>query len=253
MSTATFNPDKIQASRFLIELDALFDTRLAVLGTMGEAALTSAFTHGYYDRQSDNFPGVDYDRFKELYKARDKRILKNATITPMAKIAKEFAASTLDNVNNSPFHYKPEIVINVYPYDLSQDEINLLVGATATVTLGLCDIVTVNLSPAQLSPLYLKLNLAMTAIYDYDQWLEVHALSGAWRKHSAPEVTVLAPRISMIKQDPLKANADEAFIAMQEQAKPFIDLKLINVENFSIILKPEDFAKANAPEETKET
>lgn len=241
--------DALKASRFLIEIDTLFDTRLAVLASMGEDALTAAASQGYYERQSDYFVGVDYERFKSLYAARDKSILKDAIITPIANMAKEFATATLHNVNNSPFHYKPEILLNIYPYDLTENEIALMIKGLSSVTMGLCDIIAVNLSPVQLSPLYLKLNLAMMAIYEYDKWLEANSVNGAWKKHTAPDVTVIAPRISMIKMLKPFPKGEDPFEAMQQQAKPFIDLKLVPIEHFSIALKPEQFAKAN---ETKD-
>lgn len=243
-ASQSLQDDHRKPSRLFIELDTLFDTRLAVLATMENNALEKAFKHGYYDRQSDSFPDVDYEVFKALYAKRDKSILKEAIITPVSMIARDFAVSTLNNVNNSPFHYKPVLMINIYPYKLEEEEISVIMSGARAMTKELCDIEIVDMSPVQLTPLYLKLNLAMVAIYEYDKWLEIHAVTEAWKKHTAPDVTVLAPRIAMKKLDhPLPRDIDP-FNEMQKQAAPFVDLKLIAIENFSLMLKPEDFLKA---------
>lgn len=237
--------EQMKISRLLIELDCLFDIRMAILLKMGDDEASAAFKHGYYDRISDYFPGVDYEKFKELYAARDKSILQNAILTPLGGLLREFALETLKNINNSPFHMKPAIVINTYPYKLNNDEANIIIEGVKMLTNGACDIECVNLSPLELTPLYLKLNLSMLALYEYDQWLEVQALNGGWKKYTAPDVTLLAPRISMKKLEHATRDLEQGFKEMEQNAAPFVNLKLINVDNFSIALRPEHFKEFN--------
>lgn len=232
-----------KASRLLIELDCLFDTRLGVLASMGDDALKAALNSNYYNRVSDYFPGIDYDTFKENYSKRDKRTLFNSIVTPIGRFAKEFALATLDNVNNSPFHYQPEIIVNMYPYVLTPDEQTLIVKGVKELTSGLCNIECVFLSPEKLTPLYLKLNLSILVMYEYDKWLEVHAQSNEWKKHTAPDVTLIAPMISMIKTERSSSSLEEAFVEMQKTVAPFVNLKLFPIEKFCLSLKPEHFQR----------
>jgi hypothetical protein len=228
-------------SRLFVELDALLDTRLGTLMIMGDKEVEAAFKHGYYDRFSDYFEGVDYEAFKDIYKNRDKRILKSSLMTPIGRLIKDFVLTTLHNVNNTPFHLKPVVLVNLYPYNLTDNEANNIIQGLVSLTLGLCDIETVSLSPAQLTPLYLKSNLAIVIMYEYDTWLEEHAKTEAWKKHTAPDVTVLAPNISMTKLKSLPHDFNDHLDAMQEVAAPFVNLKLIAIENFCLSLKPKDF------------
>lgn len=230
-----------QYSRMLVDLDTIFDTRMATLAIMGQEHLKSALSGNYHDRTSDNFKGVDYDTFKEFYAKRDKSYLKYAVMTPVVKLAHDFAMTTMDNVNNSPFHYKPVIMLNVYPYVLSEQEIGVLTKAMAAATKGIADIEIVNMTYQELTPLYLKLNLSIMTVYEYDKWFEVHSVSDAWMKYTAPDVTVLAPRISMVKEQKSPELMEEAFETFQDVARPFVDFKFLSSELFSCALHKSDF------------
>lgn len=237
-------PPKVKYSRVMIELDCLFDMRLATLARMGDEALINAIKSGYYDRLSDNFEGVDYDTFKSIYDNRDKTLLKDAVITKISKFLKEFVLGTFSNTNNGPFHMTPSILVNCYPYKLMDEEVAMIIAGVKQITAGLCDIECVSISPQQLTPLYVKVNLTTLIIYEYDKWLEIHALTGDWRKHTAPEVTLLAPRISMLKGIKDSSIKDDAFVMIEKQCAPFINLKLLPSEHFSLILTPEHFERA---------
>lgn len=244
---------KVKHSRVMIELDCLFDMRLAALAKMGDETLINVFRSGYYSRLSDNFEGVDYDTFKEIYDKRDKSLLKDAVITKISGFLKEFVLGTFSNTNNGPFHMTPSILVNCYPYKLEDSEVSLIISGVKKLTGGLCDIECVSISPEQLTPLYVKVNLSVLILYEYDKWLEIHAVSGEWRKHTAPEVTVIAPRVSMVKGVKDRVIKDEVFDMVEKQCGPFINLKLLPSEHFSLALKPEHFQKARELAEQEKT
>lgn len=236
------NSETNKSSRLMIELDCLLDTRISLLMQMNNIAGKQALLSYYHDRTSDNFDGVSFKDFQEAYRNRNKSVLKNTMITPMGKLCKDFAVATLDNVNNSPFHYKPVIMVNIFPYVLSNEECSILINSVRAITSDLADIEIVSLSYEKLTPLYLKLNLSTLILYKYDDWLEIHAKSGKWNEVTAPDVTVIAPMISMIEQNrntPLKM---EAFESMQDISRPFVDLKYLPISMFSMVVTPADIA-----------
>lgn len=236
--------EKRQKSRILLEIDSIFDMRLATLAVMGKDKVMSALKGNYFERASDVFNGVDYDEFKTAYAKRDKSYLRFASQTPVIKLAHDFALTTLENVNNSPFHFDPVIMINIYPYVLSEPEIEIIVKSLAQVTNGIADIEAVNMRYEEITPLYLKLNLSMMVIYEFDKWLETHSVTGAWLKHTAPDVSVLAPRISMIKTGRDFTADNAAFDTLIETVRPFVDLKLLRSDVFSCSLRQEHFELA---------
>lgn len=228
----------MKTSTIFVELDTLLDTRMSTLNSMGVQALKSALDAGYHDRPFDIFPGVDEAVYRQLYAKRGKSALTQAMMTPIVEVVKEFVTSTLDNVNNSPFHYKPKVMLNVYPYKLVESEIAVLIAALRGITLGLADIEAVDMSLEEITPLFVKANLSVMIMYQYDMWLEAHSLSGAFKKHTAPEVAMIGPRIYFKKPLKLPDPAEDPFTALEQLASPFIGLALLPIEKFSMVLKP---------------
>lgn len=96
---------------FGIELDALFDTRMATLSRMGIENVEQAIVSGYYQREFDVFEGIDMDVYSDLYRQRDHNTLKEAMITPMVEFVNIFVRQTIQAFISSPFIRKPVIEI----------------------------------------------------------------------------------------------------------------------------------------------
>ena len=210
---------------------------MGVIAKMGEDTLKAVLDSGYHDRYIDQFPGIDNARFKELYENRDKSILKQAMVTPIAALIKNFTKVTLENINNSPFHYKPKVILNVHPYKLTESEIGVLITVLKSITLELADISVVDMAPSQITPLYVKTNLSAMVLYRYDLWLEEHCANELFTKVSCPDVTVFGPRIYFKKPDKAPNAHEDPFEAMQLLASPFVGLILLPVEQYSMVVK----------------
>lgn len=223
-------------STIMIELDTLFDTRLSVLAHMGDEAIKSAYNNHYHERPIDMFPNVDNEQFKQIYENRTKAILKHTMITPIADMVKEFAVKTLKHIATTPFHYKPKCIINIYPYKLSENEINVIISTMVHITNKLCDIEVVDMSPEQITPSFVKQHIAILVMYEYYKWLELHSVNGLFKKKTCPEVTLLGPRIYFKPKENTNSDADP-FAAMEEVMGPLIGLRLIPIDNFSAIIK----------------
>lgn len=231
------NPEKLKPSALLIELDALFDTRMSTLCSIDTEHASTAIKQGYHERPFDVFPGLEDKVFRDKYAARNKSTLKGALITPMAAFIKEFVVGTLDNVNNSPFHFEPVIIVNLYPYKLTDEETRTIIAGVRALTNGLATIEVINKSYEEITPLYVKLNLSVMILYEYDKWLEAQSQSGEW-KVTCPDVTLIAPRIYMMKQDRLpKPDEEDPFELMMKGVGVFINLVLLPIDRFSLVLK----------------
>ena len=229
----------IEYSTILIELDALLDTRLALLASLGDTYLDHALSNDYYhNRISDKFGDLSIERFYELYGKRDKSILKEAFITPMGVLLKEFAFSTLKQILNTPYHYQPKILLNIYPYDLNEDEIEIIIRALINVTLNKADIQVINTPYEDITPSYVKKHISSMILYNCYKWIETHSENGKFKKTICPEVCLLGPAIYFKSYHSNNPNeALKSFEAMQTLMEPLINLRLIPVENFSIVLK----------------
>lgn len=227
--------DKLQYSTLLLELDVLLDTRLAILASMPEDALKQALSKDYHNRLIDRFVGVNNELFTKLYEQRDKKVLANALVTPIARMLKEFAQKTLKQIITTPFHYQPKIILNIYPYKLEEQEITVLINSIVTITSGLADVEVIDKSYEELTPGYLKKNVAIIVLYEYYKWIEAHSASNILRKSRCPEVTMLGPKIYFKVPEKADYDVEEAFQEMEEWVGPFIGLKLMPIENFSFV------------------
>lgn len=225
-------------STLLVDLDSLLDTRMATLFKMGEEYAMKAIEAGWHDRPSDILQDVDHEAFKAAYALRDRTTLKEALMTPITQLVKEFAQRTVENTLNSPFHYKPKVIINIHPYKLDDNEVKVIADMVKHVVLDLAVVDVVDLHPSLITPTYAKTLLSMMVMYDYMSWLETHAASKEFEKVSIPDITLLAPKLWLKKPDrKLEANEDPFKDAMEE-ASPLIGLVLLPVSMFSMVAKP---------------
>lgn len=225
-------------STLLVDLDSLLDTRMATLFRMGEENAMKAIELGWHERPSDILPGIDEEAFKKAYAERDRLTLKEALMTPVAQLIKEFAQRTVENTLNSPFHYRPKIIINVHPYKLDDNEVKVIADMVKHVVVDLAEVNIVDLHPSLITPTYVKTLLSMMVMYDYMPWLEMHCASKEFEKVTVPDVTLLAPRLWLKKPDRQLEADENPFKDTMEDAAPLIGLVLLPVSIFSMVAKP---------------
>lgn len=230
---------ELVVSNLLIELDCIFDTRLAVLASMGEDTLEKALRADYHERFGDIFPGIDNARFKELYENRTKDILSVATMTPMAALMREFAIKTTQNILNGPFHYQPKVTVNIWPYKLDQSECKILADSVTALCNGLAEVAVVDMAYEDITPKYVKQDVAIYVAYEYYKWLEVHSTTEAFKTTICPEVTMLGPAIFFKTPEKKLGPNDNPFESMEKLASMFISLQLMPAAEFSTVFRPD--------------
>lgn len=228
--------DEIFFSSLFIELDALLDTRIAILANMEGKVLENAILDDYHNRKIDAFRGASFNEFRTLYDNRDKSILKETMVTGMAGLIKEFVEKTLKNITTSPFHNKPKIILNVHPYVLTEEEINVLVKSLVIITDGLSDVQVVNMSYDDITPMYVKANLSILVLYECYRWLETHSVNELFKKVTCPDVALFGPRIFFKEFNPNTKHEVDPLDAMEKIAAPLIGLILLPIDRFSINL-----------------
>lgn len=250
--------DELQTSTLYVELDTLFDTRLATLYSFGETRFKMAFTERYYTRISDDFPGITREEFNAVYAKRSKETIRNAVtlaqtfashkshmrrtdaMTPVIQLIIEFVLATTHQIQSSPFHYKPKIVLNTYPYEFTDEEAMGFIMALRALTGEKADIEVITRSMEEVTPRYLKQDVALAVMYDYISWLEYHAAHG-FQQLTCPEVTLTAPKLIVnaaewpqLVSAAKDANLVTIFQGIEMQASPMIGLRLHPVETFCL-------------------
>lgn len=225
-------PEKPRQSIFIIELDALLDTRMGTLLRLDKTCVDRVIKSGYLIRDRDQFLGIDPDSFKELYNKRDKQTLSLSMMTPMMNIISEFCKSTISMNNSTPFIQEPKVVINIHPYSLTDKEAMLIKKAVEAKLGKLIEVDISNMKYEQITPSYLNKDISVLCLYDSYKWLDIQAEIGSFRKEICPLVTLYGPLL--VKNLELKeVDLSEFNKSMELLTKPFIDFKLVPVSFYS--------------------
>ena len=229
-----------EISTMFVELDAILDTRLATLYGMGEDIVYRAFRNNYSKRLTDDFYWLTPEEradFNLLYKNRNRLTLRDAVLTPIVTLMREFVIATITQAMETPFIMTPKLVINIHPYKLLPEEIDLQLSVYRSLTKNKCEIEIVDMPIELVTPAYVKRNLSAIILYSPAEWLETHARLNNFDKVNCPEVGMMGPGLypTMLQVPHGKLKEDELdyLEAFEITANPLISLKLLSAEHFS--------------------
>lgn len=218
-------------STMYTSLDEWFDTRLGTIARIDPEIAKAMLYNGWCDRMVDHYPDIDMDYYQQLYAGRDAETLMFSKITRIPKIVREFAKSTLDKALSTPWHHVPRLCVNIWPYKLSNDTVDLIIRNIVHLTGKLLDVYVIDKSPEDLTPEYVRQEYSVLVMYDY-RWLDIHAET--LKTVVMPDITILAPMVfgkqvtSFPKEDP--------FLALTELSRPIIGLTWLQVRELSIAI-----------------
>lgn len=187
----------------LIDIDALFDTRLGVLAFLDKDNPRKLMANGYRDRFHDEFnrilPSVDMDRFNYIYENRDKSVLALSSLSSLMyfllRLIQDFEKTILSgNIKCT----KATLVINLFPYELTEPEIEvLLVGVKYRIG-GVIDIKVISKDPTHFSIETLSYQgFTQYIMYDFNKWFKTQYSDEEAVKNTVgkPEFIIVAPKL----------------------------------------------------------
>lgn len=239
--------DSPPISSILVPLDVLLDTRIGTVAKLGGPDLVLSVLNGnYHTRTDDKFPQVNVEAYNTLYAGRDEETLSLSYSTNVDGFLRELVHSLIKQTFVRPFHQGVRVVVNTYPYQLSDEVIEQILGAVVTKLLADTEVdvpltvVADRLSDDALTPDYCKTHFAAMLMYDYENWLEKQQL--ALIKRPMPEVTMFAPAIYFVQtptEEEIKQMQTESqwnpFEVLQHSIRGGIDLQFLPIELFSIV------------------
>lgn len=223
-----------------VTLDALLDTRLGTVAKINQdIANKLAISDSYHKRDQDVFEGIDVSEYKRLYKDRDVETLALSIVTNVVTLIKKIVSGLAEQAIKRPFHNGGKVVVNYYPYKLSEEEQVEIGKAIAIWVKGTAPVELVNIPDSALTPEYCRDNFALMIMYDYAPWLDLHAES--FKKVQIPNLTLFAPAIYFEKKptdEELKRLVSESmhpFEGMTFLVSTIMDLQLLDAKVFSIL------------------
>lgn len=235
-----------------VELDALLDTRIGTLSVMIDGNVDDILRGKYYVRETDQFSllsdMINDDEYVNTYTKRDKDILKSSYLTHMVFFLKEFISRANKGIIDAPMADRVVMDINVYPYQLSHAERELL-DKVLCAHVGIIEINIFSVSPIMQVPNYFKGTYQAVFMYNYLSWFNLH--HNNLLKHPIPDVAMYIPKLMdygaavELNREKLKAHKEatrlsktiKAFDAASIALTGYLNLQYLDVETFSL-LKP---------------
>lgn len=233
-----------------MDLDSLFDTRIATLYRLDVEKVMPAMMDGYFDRVFDEFSGYDPEVYAKAWKARDETTIENSAITGMVDAINFFAEKTLVARVGTPLRKQPKLELNIHPYVLSDACIDAIVLGLRAVTKNMIDIQIIDRPLSEITPEYVKSNYAIMVMYEYWEWLECHSENKNLLTTRCPNITLIGPAIVRSKEAWEEVKHNNVFDAIEQYSSVFIKLMLYPISSFCLNLsKRDEEAKKEAMKE----
>ena len=97
---ASFKNEPIAGRDIYVDLDSLFDTRLAILDKIDTRYATLVYEAGYCNRTEDAFPRLSKEAFKKLFDDRDNDVLSRALLTNVIGMVKDHIKENVLHLHN---------------------------------------------------------------------------------------------------------------------------------------------------------
>ena len=236
------NPAKI-----LVDLDSLLDTRAGTLAKINPEAAVQALTLDYYNREWDDFKGFNQSEFLAAYHARDIETLELSILSGMYYFLMARFSDIRRQIIEEKVYDGIELIINVYPYKLDQDDMDAIGVAMSTHFTTIESVKVVNMSYDELDAEYCSSFVALI-LYDWHDWCnarkEWSMVDGCLPKglRTIFDVTVWAPA-TYKKEPPTEAEMLEykaehdvhPFKELEFNCTPLFRLEFIHVRYFCLV------------------
>lgn len=180
-----------------LELDAVLDTRLAVMASIDpEAAAKLAGSLKYYHRLSDDFSeltGIEHQRYQEAFAQRDATVLPESFLTGIPKLLTRLISDLEIEQATAPTDGPLEVELNLWPYQVTR-KVEVTLADALTHYCGTLSVVkTVNIPLSELTPTYLRQRFGGFILYNFNEWIV--SQGEALRLTPIPQLTAIAPAL----------------------------------------------------------
>ena len=186
--------------KILIDIDAIFDTRLGTIARLDPAAAdtlvnTPTMFSAYQSRAKDDWVtltdgAITNDAFNAAYRVRDIDTLKASAITNYGTLLQGIINDLETKMIHTPLVSSVELHINTYPYVFDDAELDMLKLCASEYTGLLTEIKTVVYPPEMLKPHLLDKNYAVYITYNFNDWFGHHHVN--LLNYRMPQFTFLA-------------------------------------------------------------
>lgn len=227
---------------FLVDLDTLYDTRLAVIEEVDFELALHQLRIGWSERLYDRVEQIPPDKYKELYDNRDLKTLVLANPTMATEVIRGWCVQVSSAMTGTPERGFCEVFLNVWPYRLGKTAAREFAAKIDDILDHTVRVTIVNVDPKEITAYDAKLYFSCIMMQDWYVWLEERAQRGELKKAPIPDVSLYAPRVfrgSVETADYEQIRDKDVFATIEEKLKPIIGLEFLDLGFFSSAITPE--------------
>lgn len=225
--------------RVLIDLDCLLDTRLGLINHLNpEVASRIAKQEHYWSRDFTDWElltegEITNEQFNTAWKERGNDVIKQSMMTSIFLPLESTLATHRINKEEGLSDFDVALVINEWPYTLSDDVHDAIKEAVRFHLSGNPLVIFTRTSLDELTPQHMVDNYHQVYMFDFLPWIKRHGF--ALEKIHAPDLTVVVPRL--FDQDPHDLDTEQKkkdIFFFQMITRYYFELQFIEVEYFSM-------------------
>lgn len=249
--------------KFLIDLDAILDTRFGTVALMGDELAKSLLVDEYANRISDELwllnPAIDKDIFIRAYNERDLETLYFSVPTDLTLFLNQLINERIRDSNKNDAQIGDvTIEINMYPYRIMEGtEQDWIESITASLLLDK-PVALGYYPPDTLTTPYISSSgWSVLVMYDIATWLK-KAFNPTQPPKPIPRVIVIAPHLLSSVEEvrkeleitPPTKERINPFVALQIMLADVVGFKFLPTADFSLLgLTDRDIVKTEHSEE----
>lgn len=213
-------------------LDSILDTRLSLIYSLNKSLFSDIVKNNlnnYQSRIMDDFNGFDNRLFKELYKKRNSKMIKDPIPNYIPQLLKSYILNALEQKPGEVL----TLYLNVYPYKMSNDEkINLETGIF-NIFKGIINVEILDKPETEITVKFMHENIGLIVMYNGLDWIDHNLSNKNLLSLGLPDVLMIAPRLTnriVVK----KESINDFFTDFEKYLHHFVQLLFLSPRLFSI-------------------
>lgn len=186
--------------KIYIDMDSLLDTRLGVLSRLSSDGTRNVFNNNnYWDRENEDWSQltqgvITQEVFETAWKNRDTHDLKLSRMTGIVAVIKSILGEYNRAKRDEFIDYSIALEINVHPYELTAEEMDVLTGILKEDILQEdFTVLFVSIPLEELTLKYIDDQYSAVILYSFHHWIKTHCYELSHQ--SIKDVTMIVPRI----------------------------------------------------------
>ncbi len=215
-----------------VELDALIDTRLTLLGIISPKLSKKLLMNGkWFTRVIDSFKVYSSAYFSALYDKRNEKLLEKSNPTYIMDIIHETIKIRRELTLSLGQEGRHILYVNTYPYILSNEESLLLKIGIASKLLESVDVEIIY--EPNITVDFISKKCYIMIMYEGMRWINDKVYEGSLLSNSIPDVLMITPAI-IGSEDGLEILTKKAFEDIANECELYIKINFIDSSYFSV-------------------